>query len=200
MIVKLVPIFLVIGVLLLSGCVGPQPATNTNQPTGPTGSGTVDGNLVLEDCLPVAGSDAELSETYEEEGLTLHYPSDWGKTTYLGTSHFVPPGEDAGGNEAVLNLEVTDAEKSFEEYSIENIDSIIGQEDVVGFYASCSRKLSGNPAVKLTFDNGLFQKSYIHAWTIKNDKLYYISFAEPYLSSVDYSPIVESILNAVEIS
>ena len=196
MISKGIFVLLLVSVILVSGCVNnpPAPSSNDKQSDKPNT------DLVLDQCEPLVGNpNTDLSKTHEEDALTLNYPSDWSKITYLGSSHFVPAGEDEGGNTVVLNIQTEDTDKSLDKYSSDNLDSIKSDPDVAGVKI-CSTTFGGSQARKLVFSHFGYDKQYLHVWTIKDNKVYTISFGAPVDSFSGYLPDVESIIDTASIA
>ena len=196
MVSKGIFVLLLVSIVLISGCVNnpPTPSSSGKQADKPNT------DLVLEQCEPtIVNENLDLSTNYDESGLSLNYPSDWSKITYLGSSHFVPAGEDEGGNTVVLNIQTKDTDKPLDKYSSDNLDSIKSDPDVADVKI-CSTTFGGSQGRKLVFSHFGYDKQYLHVWTVKNNKVYTISFGAPIDSFSGYLPDVESIIDTVSIA
>jgi hypothetical protein len=157
--------------------------------------------------------------TYENPtyGIKIQYPTDWEKkepTPYEVVFRF-PPQENTSGTSSkylliIVNTLDPQENMTLDQLTHDQIDFLKESFSDLTLNESESNatNLAGNPAYKVTFDhrNELQQGSspdykLIQIWTIKGDKVYYITYrAELGRYSDDYLQTIQKMIDSFEIS
>jgi len=178
---------LVLGGVLLSGCVG-QEGAEEPQPPEPE---------LTKDFL-----------TYENptHGIRIKYPKDWTmQEGFMGTVVvFLSPKADASDVfQENLNVGVEDLSgvsitlDEYTELTIDQMGQFITDFTVI---ESGKTTLAGNPAYKIVYTGSQAQYSikWMQIWAIKDDKAYLITYTAETDSFSDFLEIVEAMISSFE--
>jgi hypothetical protein len=156
--------------------------------------------------------------TYEKPtyGMKIQYPADWEKKepTPYQVVFRSPPQENTSGISSEYLLIMVDTlnpqeNMTLDQLTREQIDSLKESFSDLTLNESKSHAttLAGNPAYKVTFDHrneeqqGNPDYQLIQIWTIKGDKIYYITYrAELGRYSDNYLQTIKKMINSFEIS
>src|SRR5215208_3275106 len=156
--------------------------------------------------------------TYEKPtyGMKIQYPTDWEKKepTPYQVVFRLPPQENTSGISSEYLLIMVDTldpqeNMTLDQLTREQIDSLKESfsDLTLNESESLATNLAGNPAYKVTFDHGSEEQQgnpdykLIQIWTIKGDKVYYITYrAKLGRYSDNYLQTIQKMIDSFEIS
>jgi len=147
--------------------------------------------------------------TYENStyGITINYSSDWEKNENipLNVITFVYYPEKNALSSVALSIMVYDLSTQFitlEEYTQFSLDQL--KQDIPNYnqVEATATVLAENPAEKVVYTGEMSQNNlkFMQIWTIKNNKIYLISYVAPVQLYSDSLSTVQKMIDSFEIS